>query len=106
MAAKIGKGYKTTRTGLAAMMAGDDALVTPGRDWNANVIGSALHGSSSPPLHEGFSALLIMHGLTAKWCINYWMLENREGARAHVSAKEDFDEWQAAVKSIDSRTVK
>ncbi len=110
MAAKIGKGYKTTRTGLAAMMAGDDALVTPGTNWNAPTVLPATPASTDkyaqPPLHEGFSALLIMHGCTAKWCLNYWMITNREGARAHVSAKEDFDEWQAAVKSIDGRTVK
>lgn len=98
------------KTTLAQMMAGDDALVTPGLNWNAPTMLPATPASqdefAQPPLHEGLVALMIIHGLSAKWAVNFWLVTNKAGARAHVSRREDWDEWQAAVKSLAERTVK
>jgi len=110
MTAKIAKGRKTTRNGLAAMMAGDESLVTPGTNWNALTVLPATPASTDkfaqPPLHEGITALLIMNGCTAKWAVNFWLVTNKTGQRAHVSRREDWDEWQDAVKTLASPTGK
>lgn len=95
---------------LTQVMADDTALVTPNVNWNAPTIlppaiPAATDKFAQPEMPEGFSALLIMHGLQAKWCLNYWRLSNRNGAVAHVSARNDWDEWQSAVKNLANTVV-
>ena len=97
------------KASLAQIMAGDDALVSPGMNWNAPVVLPATPASvdkfAAPELHEGITALMIMNGCQAKWAVNFWRVSNRAGALTHVSGKNDFDEWNDAIKSLASRTV-
>ena len=98
------------KNSLAQIMAGDAALVSPGMNWDAPVVLPATPASvdafAQPPLHEGITALLIMNGCTAKWAVNFWLVTNRAGARAHVSGRGDFEEWLAATKDLANRTAR
>ena len=93
---------------LTQVMAGDTALTSPNVNWNAPTIQPATPASrdvAAPVLHEGIEALMIMEGLTAKWCINYWRVTNKRGAVTHVSGRNDWDEWQSAIKDLANTIV-
>ena len=78
-------------------------------NYNRPVIEPATPASTDkyaqPPLDDSITALMIMAGCTAKWCVNFWRLESKAGARAHVSARNNFEEWQDAIKTVTRRTA-
>ncbi len=89
---------------LVATMESDTALTNVVRNPNAPTVLPATPASTGqfaqPQLHEELEALMIMEGLTGRWCVNYWRLENKYGAIAHVSGKNDWDEWQNAIEHL------
>jgi hypothetical protein len=102
MAQKIGKGYATSK--LTKAMAGDQALVTPGVNWDAPTVLPATPASvgpyEQPMLDESITALLIMSGCSAMWAINFWVVTDKKGNRVHLAKHQTFDEWHAALKYL------
>ena len=87
---------------LAQAMANDGALSPTARNPNAPHILSATpaSGGNEGDLPDWADALLIMNGCSAKYVINYWRVENKWGAVAHVSRFNNYDEWATSIKHL------
>lgn len=93
---------------LKETMAEDHALVTANQNWDAPVVlepSPASRGTSVPVLPEWATAMMIMHGIKARWVINYWLVSNKYGAESGVSSRDNYDEWESVIKNMASRTA-
>jgi len=65
------------------------------------VIGRAAiaDGVEIPPIDDATRAMLVFTGSTAKFVLNYWLLQ-RKGASAHVRVGASFDEWKQALNEL------
>jgi len=106
MTQKISAGRKTT---LFETMKNNTDL--SGRDINpdAPVVmapAPASLGTDVPVLEDWVTALLIMHGVKARWVINYWLVSNKAGAESGISRNYTFDEVQSVLKDMAGRTAR
>ncbi len=93
---------------LKEVMAGNDdlAVSVPPPDVSDIVSVARVSGSGAPVLDEWVTALLIMHGVKARWVINYWLVSNKAGAESGISKNYTFDEVQSVLKDMAGRTAR
>lgn len=92
---------------LSEIMAGDGSLTTGNQNWDAPVVlepTPASRGTNIPVLPEWATALMIMHGVKAKWVINYWKV-SKGNVESGVSARDNYDEWAAVIKEMVGRAA-
>ena len=51
-------------------------------------------------MSEAIEALMIMNGVKAKWVINYFVVSNKIGINTGVSGRNDYAEWENAMKVL------
>lgn len=106
MTQKIQKGRKTT---LFETMTGNSDLASTTIHPDAPVVlqpAPASKGTDVPVLDEWVTALFIMHGVKARWVINYWLVSNSAGAESGISRNYTFDEVQSVLKNMAGRTAR
>lgn len=60
-------------------------------------------GMETPELSEEVEALLIINGLHARFCGNYWQLNDiKRDINTGVPLNSSYDEWEAQVKWVQS----
>jgi hypothetical protein len=69
-------------------------------------VSSVSSGTNVPVLEDWVTALLIMHGIKARWVINYWLVSNKAGAESGISRNYTFDEVQSVLKDMAGRTAR
>lgn len=103
---KISGGRKTT---LFETMKGNSDLASTIINPDAPVVlqpSASSAGTDIPVLEEWVTALLIMHGVKARWVFNYWLVSNKAGAESGISAKYTFDEVQSVLRDLAGRTAR
>jgi hypothetical protein len=106
MTQKISKGRKTS---LFETMQNNNDLASSAINPDAPVVlqpAPASLGTDVPVLEEWVTALLIMHGVKARWVINYWLVSNKAGAESGISRNYTFDEVQSVLKDMAGRTAR
>jgi hypothetical protein len=106
MTQKISKGRKTS---LFETMRDNTDLSSSAINPDAPVVmapACASLGTEVPVLEDWVTALLIMHGVKARWVINYWLVSNKAGAESGISRNYTFDEVQSVLKDMAGRTAR
>ena len=63
-------------------------------------------GTNPQPLPDWCTALFIMHGIKARWVINYYQVSNMAGAESGVNDHPTFEQVDAVIKDLARRTAK
>jgi hypothetical protein len=54
----------------------------------------------APVLDEAVTALMIVAGVSARWAINYWQINDKAGHRHSVHATATFEDWHHALQVL------
>jgi hypothetical protein len=95
------------RKTLKDVMEGNDDLALPAPLDVSDVVSVVRPtDGAAPALQDWVTALLIMHGVKARWVINYWLVSNKAGAESGISKNYTFDEVQSVLKDLAGRTAR
>lgn len=103
---KIQAGRKTT---LFETMKNNSDLSSSAINPDQDVVmapAPASLGTEVPVLEDWVTALLIMHGVKARWVMNYWLVSNRAGAESGISRNHTFDEVNFVLNDLARRTAR
>jgi hypothetical protein len=98
-----------TRANLFEIMQDNCDLATTAMNVHDDVVRPATpasRGTDVPVLEEWVTALFIMHGIKARWSMNYWLVSNKAGAESGISRNHTFEEVQAVVRDLANRTAR